>query len=111
MPINHLELEGIIASAIEVRTTPSGRLLIKFELEHESFVSDLPPLKEVRVKMPVTMVQEHDRLSHTLKKGMPLIVRGRLNQNRWIRHDTVRWGKMELFALDVHIVSDKADQT
>ncbi|MEO5333128.1 MAG: single-stranded DNA-binding protein [Magnetococcus sp. YQC-5] len=102
---NHSVLEGILLQPVEYRVTTTGRPVLFLELEHLSRHEDPDPLLRLEVRMTVMTMGKLAEQCRSLVPGSALRVTGRLNQKRWVRDGKVRWGRIELAAIDVQKLS------
>lgn len=99
--LNQVRLEGRIVAPVDFRVTPTGRALLWIELEHLSCHEQPDPALRYEVRMPVLALGSLAERWRTLTPGCRLRVTGRLNQKRWVRDNKVRWGRLELVALEI----------
>lgn len=105
---NDVVLEATLLKTGDYRVTAAGRAVLWLELEHLSSYSDLDPGLRLEVRMMVMVMGELAQKHRSLSPGCLLRVTGRLNQKRWIRDGKVRWGRMELVAIDVQVLSSSS---
>ncbi|MBF0629003.1 MAG: single-stranded DNA-binding protein [Magnetococcales bacterium] len=98
---NQVLLEGQLLTPVDYRVTPGGRPLLMLELEHLSCHEQPDSSLRLEVRLPVMALGALAEQCRTLTPGCRLQVTGRLNQKRWVRDGTVRWGRLELLALEV----------
>jgi single-stranded DNA-binding protein len=103
--VNHVVLMGVLVDPVVLRVMPSGMMVGRLVIQHESMYLDLPPLEEWRVRADVVVMGELAGQCRTLVPGTLLCVGGRLNQKRWLRDGEVRWGKMEIMACRVDVAA------
>ena len=104
-PANYVVLEGILIAPPVLRTTPAGRLMASMEIEHASLESGIDHPQRIALRMPVLALDAVAEGCRLFCQGAFLSVEGWLNQKRWIRDEKVRWGKTELLAQRVTLLS------
>ncbi|WP_130472253.1 single-stranded DNA-binding protein [Candidatus Magnetaquicoccus inordinatus] len=104
---NHIVLAGTLADKPEFRSTPSGRLLACFILEHLSQDAAFSA-QRIEVRMEVSALGDLATRCRSLTTGQAVCVQGRLNQKRWIRDGKIRWGAIELLAEQINLLPDDA---
>ncbi|MEO5366772.1 MAG: single-stranded DNA-binding protein [Magnetococcus sp. WYHC-3] len=98
---NVLELEGMVQSVPDLRSTPAGTPVLRFELRHEPEVAEDDASLRIAALIEVVLIGPLAERHRSLRPGSALRVCGVLNQQRWLRQGQVRWGRMELVARDV----------
>ncbi|MBF0296922.1 MAG: single-stranded DNA-binding protein [Magnetococcales bacterium] len=101
---NHAELEGNLLAPGDFRVTPAGRPVLVLELEHQARCEEPESLPLLELRMPVLVIGEQALAYRSLAPGTPLRVTGRLNQKRWVRDGKVRWGRVELVAMEIRVL-------
>ncbi|MBF0179649.1 MAG: hypothetical protein HQM03_06440 [Magnetococcales bacterium] len=101
---NYAELEGHLLAPGDFRVTPAGRPVLVLELEHLSRHEEPESLPLLEMRMPVLVIGEQALICRSLAPGTPLRVTGRLNQKRWVRDGKVRWGCVELVAMEIRVL-------
>lgn len=96
-------LEGVLITPVDYRVTATGRPLLWMELEHLSCHEQPDPELRLEVRMPVLAVGALADRWRSLTPGCRLRVTGRLNQKRWVKDGKIRWGQMELVALEIDV--------
>ncbi len=102
---NQALLEGCLLAPVDYRVTATGRPVLWMELEHLSRHDQPDPSLHLEVRMPVMALGELADRCRTLQPGCRLRVTGRLNQKRWVRDDKIRWGRLELVALEIRVLT------
>lgn len=102
---NHTVLEGLLLKPVEYRVTAAGRPVLSLELEHISSHPEPDPALRLEVRLVVMAMGKLAEQCRSLSPNCRLRVTGRLNQKRWIRDGKVRWGSIELAAIDVQRIS------
>ncbi len=106
--INVVCMEGLLLEPVVIRVMPSGLLVGRMEIQHESRFEATPPLEEWLVKLTVVAIGPLAEQTRYLIPGAMLVVEGRLNQKRWLREGETRWGKIELIAQRIELSIQKA---
>ncbi|MEG3640879.1 primosomal replication protein N [Magnetococcus sp. PR-3] len=110
-PLNEVVLSGLVVEEPELRYTPAGTAVLTWLVEHQSQVSDLPPLTHATVQMYVVVLGDLAAQWQKVKQGDSVRVRGKLNRKRHQRQDQIRWGRFELVARQVKMESASAGVT
>lgn len=86
---NRVILAGNLTRDPELRYTPSGTAVCSLDLAVNSFFTDKAGKKqEDAVFVPITVWKRQAELcAEYLKKGRPVLVEGRLKQERWTDKD------------------------
>ncbi|MBF0309927.1 MAG: single-stranded DNA-binding protein [Magnetococcales bacterium] len=100
---NRVVLAGLLVDRPVERVTPSGRLVVEFELEHHSAVRDLAPLERVALRIGVVALDQVASTCRTLAAGSAVEVEGVLNQKLWSRDGRERRGRVEMVARNIRI--------
>lgn len=98
MSANQAKLEGVLAEPIVWRTTPAGLVTARLLLAHQSLCAELDPLQHLAVQLPVLALGPLAEQCRPWQPGWTVLAEGRLNQPRWTRNNSLRWGQMELVA-------------
>ncbi|MBF0213281.1 MAG: single-stranded DNA-binding protein [Magnetococcales bacterium] len=101
---NQALLEGQLLAPLDYRVTSTGRPVLFFELEHLSCHEEPDSALRLEARMPVMALGELADRCRTLMPGCTLRVTGRLNQKRWVRDGKVRWGRLELVAMEIRML-------
>lgn len=82
---NRVILAGNLTRDPELRYTPSGTAVCSFDLAINSFYTDKAGAKqEDAVFVPITVWKRQAELcAEYLKKGRPVLIEGRIKQERW----------------------------
>ncbi|MBF0417580.1 MAG: single-stranded DNA-binding protein [Magnetococcales bacterium] len=102
---NSVELAGRLIEPVDFRVTPAGRAVATLELEHLSIHDDPEPGLRLEARMVVVAMGALAEQYRACAVGTTLRVQGRLNQKRWIRDDRIRWGRLELLAIQIQQLS------
>ncbi|MBF0189580.1 MAG: single-stranded DNA-binding protein [Magnetococcales bacterium] len=102
---NQVLLEGQLLASVDYRVTPTGRPVLFLEIEHDSRHEQPDSSLSFQARMPVMALGELAARCRSLTPGCTLRVSGRLNQKRWVKDGKVRWGRLELVAMEIRMLA------
>ncbi|MBF0271150.1 MAG: single-stranded DNA-binding protein [Magnetococcales bacterium] len=102
---NQVLLEGQLLAPVDYRVTPAGRPVLFLEMEHGSRHEQPDSSLCLEARMPVMALGDLALRCRSLTPGCTLRVTGRLNQKRWVKDGKVRWGRLELVAMEIRMLA------
>ena len=103
MKLQIMQVCGRLTKDPQIKETPSGKIVMEFTLAYNTYSSTDQQGSHtnfVTVEAWEKMAEKHILL---LKKGMQIIVKGELVQNRWKNSEGKHFSKMKIVAENIEI--------
>lgn len=110
--INLVEISGNIATDIELKYTPSGKAVLRFNIAHTRNVKAGSGWeKDTKFYKVVIWDKAAESLAKSVAKGSPVIVQGRIDLTTYKKED-VEVVSVEITAYTVHVLgwAEKEEQ-
>jgi len=109
---NSVCLAGNLTRDPELRVTPSGKSVTSFDIAINSFHKDKAGNKvEETVFVPITVwAKQADACAEYLKKGHPVLIGGRIRQERWEAKEGGKRSRLVVVAQIVRFLKRKAQE-
>lgn len=107
---NSVCLAGNLTRDPELRYTPNGKAVASFDLAINSFHKDKAGKKvEETVFIPITVwAKQAETCAEWLKKGRPVLIGGRIRQERWLSKEGEKRSRLSVTANIVRFLGTSA---
>lgn len=109
---NSVSIAGNLTRDPELRYTPNGKSVASFDIAINSFHKDKAGNKiEETVFIPITVwAKQADVCAQYLKKGHPVLIGGRIRQERWEAKEGGKRSRLVVVAQIVRFLKNKAQE-
>ena len=107
---NSVCLAGNLTADVNLRYTPTGKPVASFDIAINSFHKDKDGNKiEETVFVPITVwAKQAEVCAEYLKKGNPVLIGGRIRQERWVAKEGGKRSRLTVTAQIVRFLGKKA---
>ena len=109
---NSVSIAGNLTRDPDLRVTPTGKSVASFDIAINSFHKDKSGNKvEETVFIPITVwAKQADVCAEYLKKGHPVLIGGRIRQERWVNKEGGKRSRLVVVAQIVRFLKNKAKE-
>lgn len=109
---NSVSIAGNLTRDPDLRVTPNGKSVASFDIAINSFHKDKAGNKvEETVFIPITVwAKQADTCGEYLKKGDPVLIGGRIRQERWEAKEGGKRSRLVVVAQIVRFLKRKAQE-
>ena len=109
---NSVSIAGNLTRDPDLRVTPNGKSVASFDIAINSFHKDKAGNKvEETVFIPITVwAKQADVCAEYLKKGHPVLIGGRIRQERWEAKEGGKRSRLVVVAQVVKFLKNKAKE-